>query len=288
MEINSLLQEDPPCGHTPEPSQISTFIAEWKCTGQGAKACDTMPATFMIDIEGLPRSPWNISTAWVFTDHFIQKMGCNDASEMRGAIEKAFTNRIRSLKSRHKKEGLSQTERAVERSQHAWRQHKYQVNCSVLVCSSLMLSMIKLFQCCHNISKLVRPLTEHLDILDVLGDDGMSTDESVVDPDTGATRYIVTKPEWRHPELHNWLNTFDQLHHWSHIESWSLNKHGAFTHSRTGSQRVHQKSHVPKGLPINAYDPEWIESRSLLYLDHVLCPQRDQRYNFVHSSDMFT
>jgi len=73
--------------------------------------------------------------------------------------------------------------------------------------------MIQLFQHHCNITKLIEPLTEHLSILDALGDDGMSMDESFVDPDTYQTIYIVTKPEWQHPELHNWLKVFDQLHH---------------------------------------------------------------------------
>jgi hypothetical protein len=55
--------------------------------------------------------------------------------------------------------------------------------------------MIKLFQHHHNIAKLVEPLTKHLDILDALGDDGMSMDESFLDPDTHQTTYAVTKPE---------------------------------------------------------------------------------------------
>jgi len=150
-----------------------------------------------------------------------------------------------------------------------------------------MLSTIKLFQRRRNIAKLVKPLTGHLGILDALGDDGMSTDESFVDPDTHQTTYKVTKPEWRHPDLHNWLKVFNQLHHRSHIESWSLDKRGTFPHIRARSQKVHRKSHVPTGLPIDTYDPKWIESRECLYLDHVLCPQREQRYDFIHSSDVF-
>src|SRR6266576_374651 len=157
-----------------------------------------------------------------------------------------------------------------------------QVNLSVLVHACLhlkLLSTMNLFQHHHNIAKLVRPLSEHLGILDALGDDGMSTDESVIDSDTHQTTYMVTKPEWQHPDLHNWLKVFDQLHHRSHIKSWSLDKHGAFPHICTWSQKVHWKSHVPTGLPINAYDPNWIKSRESLYLDHVLCPQREQQYN---------
>jgi hypothetical protein len=82
----------------------------------------------MFDIVGLPRSPWNISAGRVFTDHFVQKMEYDDTPEMRQEIEKAFTNRIRSLRSRRKQEGLPQAERASERSKHSRQQRKYQVN----------------------------------------------------------------------------------------------------------------------------------------------------------------
>jgi len=269
MEIDNLLQDDPPYGHAPEPSQVSTFVTKWKRTGQGAKACNATPAEFMIDVAGLPKSPWNVSAAWVFVDHFIGKMEYSDTPEMRKKIENAFTNRLRSLKSRRKKEDLPQVERANERSRHARQQHKYQ-----------------LFQRRREAAKLVKPLTEHLNILDALGNEGMSSDESFVDPDTHQTTYMVTKPEWRHPDLHNWLRVFDQVHHRNHIESWSLDKRGAFPHIRSGSQKVHPKSHAPMGLPINAYDPQWIESWERLYLDHVLCPQVE-RYDFIHSSDVF-
>jgi hypothetical protein len=130
MEMDNLLRENPPYGRAPEQSRVSAFTAEWTRTSQGAKACDATPADFMIDIGGLPRSPWNVSAARVFTDHFIGKMGYNenDVPEMRKEIENAFTSRIKSLKSRHKRLGLSQAERAVERSRHARRQRKYQVS----------------------------------------------------------------------------------------------------------------------------------------------------------------
>jgi len=125
---------------------------------------------------------------------------------------------------------------------------------------------------------------KHLGILDSLGRDGMSSDESVVDLDTHQTVYIVTKPEWRHPNLHNWLKYFDQLHHRKHIEGWSIDKRGAFPHIRTLSRKVHKMSHGPPALPINAYDRRWLESKEPLYLNHVLCPKMEE-YNFVHSPD---
>lgn len=142
--------------------------------------------------------------------------------------------------------------------------------------------MIKLFQRRRNIAKLVDPLTKHLNILDDLGEGGMSTDESDVDPVTRQTTYTVTKPEWRHPDLHHWLKVFDDLHYRSHANRWSLDRRGAYAHIRTLSQRVHGKSDAPKCLPINAYDPKWIESREPLFLNHMLNPKREQ-YEFTHS-----
>jgi hypothetical protein len=138
VELGSLLEEDPPYGHTPESHQLSTFETEWKRTGEGAKACDATPADFMIDIEGLPKSPWNVSAGRVFTDHLIQKMGLNDTQEMRKKVEKAFTSRIKSLKSSCKRKRLSEAERASERSRHARQQRKYQV--LYIFCSNLCAS----------------------------------------------------------------------------------------------------------------------------------------------------
>ena len=116
IELDFLLHEDPPYGRMPEPSRVSAFAAEWKRTGHGAKACDATTTDFMIDITGLPRSPWNISAGRVFTDYFIRKtrMKYNDTAEIRREIEKAFTNRTRSLRSHRKREGLPQAERASD------------------------------------------------------------------------------------------------------------------------------------------------------------------------------
>jgi hypothetical protein len=142
-----------------------------------------------------------------------------------------------------------------------------------------------LFQRRREIVKSFGSLSNHITILDALGPDGMSSDESVVDLDMPKPSYTVIKPDWRHPDLHNWLKLFDQLHHRNHVDSWFTDKRGAFPHIRTGSQKVHKKKHVPAGLPINAYDPKWLESRQEAYLKYVLCPKMEQ-YNFNHPLDV--
>ena len=113
----------------------------------------------------------------------------------------------------------------------------------------------------------------------------MSSDESDIDQATNQPKYTVVKPDWRHADLHNWLKVLDQLHHRAQINNWSRDKRGALAHIRVGSQRVHKKAHAPPHLPINAYDPLWLEGRETLYIKHVLYPEV-QPYNFTHSSDV--
>jgi len=137
----------------------------------------------------------------------------------------------------------------------------------------------------RGIAKFFDPLKEHLKLLEALGSAGMSSDESTIELSTNQLTYTVVKPEWRHPDLHNWLRVFDQLHLRNHINSWSVDKRGTFPHIRALSQKVRKKAHAPPGLPINAYDPKWLEGREPLYLKHVLCPKEEQ-YTFSHPSDV--
>ena len=202
------------------------------------------------------------------------------------AVEKAFTNRVKSLRSRYKEKEIPQAERASEKSEHSQQQQV-----SLYLLSAVSQLVIYNFKCsCFivvvmPVAKLFDPLKWHLNILETLGPNGMSSDESGVDCNTKQLTYTIVKPDWQHPELHNWLKVFDQLHHQNHINSWSLDKRGAFPHIRIRSQKVHRKVHVPAGLPINTYDPTWLDGREALYLKHVLCP-KEERYNFSHSSDV--
>jgi len=212
-------------------------MAEWECTGHGAKACDATTTDFMIDIAGKPKSPWNIAAGQVFADYLIEKMRYEDTQEMRKTIERAFTNRIKSLQSRHKREERPQAERVIERSRHSRQQRKYQVSFPLSRRQHNRSSMMQLFHRRRSIAKIYDPLKMHLPFLDALGPDGMSSDESTVDSSTNRMTYTVIKPDWRHPDLHHWLKVLDQLHHRHHIRSWGMDKRGALPHIRIGSQK---------------------------------------------------
>ena len=144
---------------------------------------------------------------------------------------------------------------------------------------------MQLFHRRRSIVKIYDPLKMHLPFLDALGPDGMSSDESAVESSTNRMTYTVIKPDWRHPDLHHWLKVLDQLHHHHHIRSWGMDKRGALPHIRIGSQKIHNKLHAPTGLPINAYNPTWLQSREALYLKHVLCPKVEP-YVFSHPSNV--
>lgn len=102
---------------------------------------------------------------------------------------------------------------------------------------------------------------------------------------TNQLAYTVMKPDWRHPDLHHWLKVLDQLHHRHHIRSWGIDKRSELPHIRTSSQKIHNKSHAPTGLPINAYNPMWLESRENLYLKYVLRPSAES-YDFSHPTEV--
>ncbi|KAH9022533.1 hypothetical protein EDB83DRAFT_2192782, partial [Lactarius deliciosus] len=113
-------------------------------------------------------------------------------------VERAFTNRVKSLKSQWKKNLLSQTAKGAERSKHSRKQRKYQVSIQYFdPGNATTSSMAQLFQHRHETVKLYSPLGRHIDILDALGVDGMSLDELSFDPHAGQPTYTIVKPSWR-------------------------------------------------------------------------------------------
>jgi len=59
----------------------------------------------------------------------------------------------------------------------------------------------QLFQHHCETAKLYNPLRKHINVLDALGVDGMSLDESSFDPHTSQPTYIIVKQSWQHPDL---------------------------------------------------------------------------------------
>lgn len=92
-------------------------------------------------------------------------------------------------------------------------------------------------------------------VLDILEVNRISSNKSNIGSTTNQILYTGVKPDWQYPDLHHWLNIFDQLYHWSYLNNWSNNKHGAFVYIWIRFQKVHKKIYTPLYLPINVYNP---------------------------------
>lgn len=133
-------------------------------------------------------------------------------------------------------------------------------------------------------------LRQHVDILQRLGIDGMSSDESdyeeiPTNPPAAmrAPRYYVLRPRWRRDALSDWLETFDVVYNILRRES--LGRRGAYSRRRVQNTTAitfsQNRSFVPC-LPINAYKERWLSGRRDIEFSVV----PTDAYNFRHSSEV--
>lgn len=92
-------------------------------------------------------------------------------------------------------------------------------------------------------------------MLEELGPEGMSSDDSDRE-DRDLVRYRTRSPPWRADAVTRWLRMFDTISRIFRGET------GAGSNPRirnSTSSKSDRKGFVP-GLPINVYDPSWLES----------------------------
>jgi hypothetical protein len=137
-------------------------------------------------------------------------------------------------------------------------------------------------------------LRQHVHILERLGVDGMSSDESDFEelrrhPHARLEnpRCYVLRPRWRALLITNWLHVFDSLHIVSR-QSLLGPLRGAYPHLRiynAESPRVSNSQSFVRDLPINAYDAQWIANTTRV--DYSVRPDRRWIYDFSHSNSLF-
>lgn len=96
-------------------------------------------------------------------------------------------------------------------------------------------------------------LNTHLQILRELGPHGMSSDESD-HQSNGMRRYRILAKPWRNPMLGPWLRVFDKLYRIAR-----LGASGADVHRRMPSDVTSDRRPAVRGLPHNAYNPDWLK-----------------------------
>ncbi len=121
----------------------------------------------------------------------------------------------------------------------------------------------------------------HAPMIQALGVNGMSSDESDHENDHQQYRIIVKR--WRHPEVTPWLRVFDKLYHRYRLSGGDMQTlQGGFPHLRVESN-ISSDSHPVSRLPRNAYSSQWLSSLNRLALQD-LAPHAD--YDFKHCTEV--
>jgi hypothetical protein len=88
--------------------------------------------------------------------------------------------------------------------------------------------------------------------------EAMSGDET--DHEADEPRYAITQLPWRNPVVRPWFRTFDHLHLSTRFGTDDRALPGQFPHPRIESRRVEGHARAVRGLPVNFYNRDWLES----------------------------
>ena len=91
-----------------------------------------------------------------------------------------------------------------------------------------------------------------VELIDALGVEGMSSDESDHELAAGAPSYVVSELRWRSPALSTWLRMFDSLHLRIRYKEGVNATAGSWPHYRVDGCKE-SKRHPVRGLPRNCY-----------------------------------
>ncbi|KAJ6562035.1 hypothetical protein B0H19DRAFT_873242, partial [Mycena capillaripes] len=219
---------------------------------------------FRFDVLGTSHSAWNKSAARVFADFTIRQLCLPNTVEMFGALSRAFSAHLATIIRRYRLSLKPRAEQLHIKIQSRRQTRKYQR---------------------RYLAYMFKSLNRHIDMLERLGIDGMSSDESETEiaDEEHHTQYQILAPLWRARELAAWLRMFDSIHNIFRRSGDSLASRGAFPHRRkVGQKRSTNIKFVP-GLPINVYDQEWITKDAKRKYD--LRPS-SEHYDFSHDPDI--
>ncbi|KAJ7074937.1 hypothetical protein B0H15DRAFT_792452, partial [Mycena belliarum] len=236
----------------------------------------TSAENFRFDILAPRHSPWNNSAARVFAELTISQLCLPNTIEMFEAIRHAFTGHLDRITRRYKHSLKSKTQQAYLEAQGRRTSRKYQV--------LTFLFIVPLFHQRRYLAYTFPPLQRHINMLEELGVDGMSSDESDVEDHGINVQYYIISPLWRARRLAGWLRVFDALYNILRKNSSRASRApGAFPRNRKVTSRKSKSRKFVAGLPINVYDSQWIDSDVLRKYD---LRATAEPYDFTHQDDI--
>ncbi|OSD08118.1 hypothetical protein PYCCODRAFT_1358232 [Trametes coccinea BRFM310] len=244
-----------------DPSHVATEDQVNAWDAQAGHCCTKN--NFRLYFGATPACPWNRSATSVFVTAFMEDRvhGCEDPEEIRST----FLTHVRSLQAAYLKqqkddadrEKLNQQKRRTQRNAYMFQRRLMAVSEHTL-------------------------LKKHTWIIQALGADGMSSDESDhtngVDP-----TFLYRRKKWRNPIIDPWLAVIDAVARRDRLPN-GKNTPGAHAHRRTGGSATSSMRPPVRGLPINAYDPGWLGKLSVIDRENLKPLARS--YDFSHDPDL--
>ncbi|KAF8208472.1 hypothetical protein K438DRAFT_1961078 [Mycena galopus ATCC 62051] len=216
----------------------------------------TSEEDFKFDLEGTRNSPWNKSAGRVFARIAMREAGLPCTYETLNCLQRAFTSHLDTIIRRYKNSQKPLPIQLQEKSKIRRQSRQYQ-----------------LFLRRHQTAHQFEPLHKHITMLEELGIEGMSSDDSDRG-DGDLVRYRIRSPAWRADAVTPWLRMFDTISRIFRREPGP----GANPRIRNSTNdKSDGKGFVP-GLPINAYDPSWLKRDARRKYD--LCPTQET-YDFT-------
>jgi hypothetical protein len=118
-------------------------------------------------------------------------------------------------------------------------------------------------------------------MLEQLGVDGMSSDESGDDEDQH--EYKILAPLWRAQEVAPWLRVFDTIHNILRTVGDPQALRGSFPHRRILTSKKSENKKFVAGLPHNVYNQTWAAKEQLT--QYILHPSPNA-YDFSHQPNI--
>jgi len=269
-------------------SEISAFDVSLKADRANCPPCCSAEA-LRVDLQGQPRSEWNKSAARVSALNFItSNQGNRDDLPI---IEKHILTYIKTLHARVRRLDIQFSNVDEEKTKSRDRRKRRKTTVRLLFHCCAYHKTYKYIKLYHQ--RLETAMTEpllrpHVGILQRLGPDGMSSDESDGPPGALRTYRICILP-WRAVGVTPFVRVFDAF---AAIRRRSRFPHlgggigrGALPRIRVAAVGLFSTNDrfVP-GLPVNTYMPDWISG--IRNRDLTVRPTSES-YNFTHDNRIF-
>ncbi|KAI5980873.1 hypothetical protein EDC04DRAFT_2595297, partial [Pisolithus marmoratus] len=196
---------------------------------------------FRIDLEGLPRSEWNKSAALVFAAEYLRRHQGHQGEHLTlEYVSEAWLTHVIALRTRYKDKQRDDLDRKEHKARNRRRQRKHELYSRRL-------------QTAYEYKEIK---DRAVAIVESLGQDGMSSDESDHEGHCGEATYYILDKDWRSKPVTSWLRMLDSLHlRLRYNGKWQATA-GAWPHFRTPSLNESKGSPV-QGLPIDFYCRNW-------------------------------